>query len=44
MFQAKSAHRKAIDQQDRSSRAHDEAMSDNMGSLEEDFDALNWES
>ncbi|CAK9065837.1 Hypothetical protein (Fragment), partial [Durusdinium trenchii] len=31
MFQAKSAHRKAIDQQDRSSRAHDEAMSDNMG-------------
>ncbi|CAK9065848.1 Hypothetical protein (Fragment), partial [Durusdinium trenchii] len=35
MFQAKSAHRKAIDQQDRSSRAHDEAMSDNMGMYHE---------
>eukprot|EP00434_Breviolum_minutum_P001204 symbB.v1.2.001053.t1/scaffold33.1/size517934/5 len=35
MFQAQRSHRKAMSQQDQSSRAHEEAMSDNMGMYNE---------
>lgn len=31
MYQAQATHRKAVDQQDRSSRAHEEVISDNLG-------------
>ena len=35
MFQAQRSHRKAMSQQDQSNRAHEEAMSDNMGMYNE---------
>lgn len=35
MYQAQATHRKAVDQQDRSSRAHEEVMSDNLGMYNE---------
>lgn len=35
MYQAQATHRKAVDQQDRSSRAHEEVISDNLGMYNE---------
>ncbi|CAK9006494.1 Probable voltage-dependent N-type calcium channel subunit alpha-1B (DOE-4) (Voltage-gated calcium channel subunit alpha Cav2.2) [Durusdinium trenchii] len=40
MYQAQSAHRKAMDQQDRSSRAHGEVMTENMGMYSELHNSL----